>query len=50
MSFKSFTIFSPGGHFVQQTRMLGVILVEDNPRNNPMNFEIGSVVTEKMLF
>ena len=33
MSFKGFSIFSFGGHFVQQSRKILAILVEGHPRN-----------------
>ena len=33
MSFKSFSIFSSGGHFVQKSGTILAILVEDHPRN-----------------
>ena len=31
MSFNSFSIFSSGGHFVKQSRMVSAILVEGHP-------------------
>ena len=37
MSFKGFSIFSSGGHFVQRSGTILVILVEGNPRNISMN-------------
>ena len=36
MSFKSFSIFSSGGHFVQQSRTIVAILVKGHPRNIPV--------------
>ena len=33
MLFKGFSIFSSGGHFVQQSRTSLAILVEGQPRN-----------------
>ena len=33
MSFQGFSIFSSGGHFVQQSRTILAILVEGHPRN-----------------
>ena len=33
MSFKGFSIFSSGGHFVQQSRTILAILVEGRPKN-----------------
>ena len=33
-----FSIFSSDSHFVQQSGMISTILVEDLPRNNPINF------------
>ena len=38
MSFEVFSIFSSGGHFVQQSGMVWAILVEDIPRNIPIMF------------
>ena len=38
MSFKGFSIFNSGGHFVQRSWMAWAILVEDVPRNNPIKF------------
>ena len=35
-SFKGFSIFSSGGHFVQWSGMVLVILVEGYPRNIPV--------------
>ena len=35
-SFKRFSIFSSGGHFVQQSGMICAILVEGHPRNIPV--------------
>ena len=34
--FKSFSIFSSGGHFVQQIRTILAILVKGHPRNIPV--------------
>ena len=36
MSFKSFSLFSSGGHFVQQSRTIVAILVKGHPRNIPV--------------
>ena len=33
MSFKAFSIFSSGGHFVQGSKTILAILVEGHPRN-----------------
>ena len=33
MSFKGFSIYSPGGHFVQQSGTILAILIEGHPRN-----------------
>ena len=33
-----FSIFIPGGHFVQWSRTIWAILLEDLQRNNPINF------------
>ena len=33
MSFKGFSIFSSGGHFVQRSRIILAILEEGHPRN-----------------
>ena len=33
MSFKGFSIFSFGGHFVQQSRTILAVLAEGHPRN-----------------
>ena len=38
MSFEVFSIFSSGGHFVQQSGMIWTMLVVDLPSNNPINF------------
>ena len=35
---KFFSVFSSGGHFVQQSRNIWAISVEDLPRNNPIEF------------
>ena len=34
--FTSFSIFSSGGHFVQQSRTILAILVKGHPRNIPV--------------
>ena len=34
--FTSFSIFSSGGHFVQQSRTILAILVKNHPRNIPV--------------
>ena len=34
MSCKGFSIFSPGGHFVQQSGTILACLVEDHPKNH----------------
>ena len=36
MSFKGFSIFRSGGHFVQWSRTIIAFLVEGHPRNIPM--------------
>ena len=33
---KLFSIYSPGGHFVQQSRTFGVIFVDSHLRNIPV--------------
>ena len=33
MSFKGFSIFSSGGHFVQQSQAISAILVRESPKN-----------------
>ena len=38
MSFKGFSIFCSGSHFVQRSRTIWVISVEDLQRNNPIIF------------
>ena len=38
MSFKDVSIFSAGGHFVQQSKSVGGIMAENYPKNNRMNF------------
>ena len=45
MSFKSVSIFSSGGQFVQRSRTILAILVEGHPRNISENyFEIGPLL------
>ena len=51
MSFKAFSIFSSGGHFVQGRETILAILVEGHPRNISVKyFEIRPLVYEKMSF
>ena len=50
MSFKVFSIFSSGGHFVQQSGTILAILVEGHPRNISVKFffEIFPLVPDEM--
>ena len=51
MSFKEFSIFSFGGHFVQQSWTFLAILVEGHPKNISVKlFEIGPLAKEEMSF
>ena len=43
MSFKSFSIFSSGGHFVQKSGTILAILVEGHSRNISVIFFLKSV-------
>ena len=51
MSFKGFSIFSSGGHFVQWSGMIFAILVKGHPWNISVKyFGIGPLVSEEMSF
>ena len=49
MSFKGFSIFSSGGHFVQRRGAILAFLVESHPRNISVNFsEIEPLAQKEM--
>ena len=48
MSFKVFSIFSSGGHFVQQSGTILAILVEGHPRNISVKFFLKSFLWSRM--
>ena len=50
MSFKVFSIFSSGGHFVQQSGTILAILVEGHPRNISVKFFLKSFLWSRMRY
>ena len=44
MSFKGFSIFSSGGHFVQWTETILAILVEGHPRNFSVKLSLNQAI------